>query len=237
MTKLINIYCDESCHLQNLEIKAENQFMLLGGISCDAASKEDVFTRIKEIKQSHGMGNYSELKWTKASKGKLAAYKDIIHYFFDNPDLSFRAVVINKTQLQHERFNHTHDNFYYKMYWLMLGWFIDNRNKYRVYLDTKDTQGMTKIEELRKILCASHGNGQSGVVERIQEVRSHEIALMQIVDVLIGAIAYANRFPDGGQSDAKNQLVDLIKRKTGLSLRTSTFLGTRKFNLFHWEGH
>ncbi len=237
MTKLINIYCDESCHIENVAIKPENRFMVLGGIACEEGSKKSIFDRIKEIKRVHGLSQRAEMKWTKVSLPKIQAYKDLISYFFDCESLSFRAVVIDKTKLNHEAFNHTHDLFYYKTYWQMLGWFIDNRYSYNVYLDIKDTRGISKIQELQRILCASHGNGQCRVVTRMQEVRSHEVALLQVVDVLIGAISYANRFPDGGASSAKNDLVAFIKEKTGLSLQHSTFLGARKFNIFHmWEG-
>ncbi|HRI76958.1 MAG TPA: DUF3800 domain-containing protein [Alphaproteobacteria bacterium] len=235
MSKLFNIYCDESCHLENVSITADNRYMVLGGILCEASQKEEIFDRLKDIKKEHDMTHASEMKWTKVSNGKLQAYKDIVNYFFDS-QLSFRAVIIDKAQLRHEDFNHTHDAFYYKMYWQMLEWFMEPSCAYNIYLDIKDTKGVAKVARLHEVLCNSTHDFDREIVLKMQEVRSHEIALMQVVDILIGAVSYASRYPEGGVSKAKNEIVSLIRHRTGLTLTSSTLLGASKFNLFHWEG-
>jgi hypothetical protein len=236
MNELINVYCDESCHLESSAITTDNRFMVLGGIACSNEVKTEIFSQIKTIKKEHGLQHFSEIKWTKVTLIKLEAYKALIDYFFNCQPLSFRAVVIDKERLQHDRFNHSHDQFYYKMYWQMLEWFIDPSNCYHIYLDIKDTQGYLKIKKLHDVLCNSHHDFNRKVVEKIQEVRSHENPLIQLVDLFIGAVSYANRYPDGGVSDAKQSIVDLVKTRSSLSLLRSTSLGARKFNLFHWEG-
>jgi hypothetical protein len=237
MSKIFNIYCDESCHLESSVLTSENRFMVLGGIGCSVDSKEEISERIKQIKKENDIGLYAEMKWTKISQKKLRAYKNLINYFFDCDSLFFRAIVINKEQLDHKKHNHTHDEFYYKMYWLMLAWFIEPSNQYHIYLDIKDTQGVNKTKKLQEVLCNSSYDFKREIIERIQEVRSHEIILMQIVDLLIGAISYANRYPKGGTSQAKNELVTLIRERSGVSLQRSTLLGARKFNIFCWDGH
>lgn len=236
MSQLFNIYCDESCHLQAPIITPSNRFMVLGGVACPDSSKDAVFRRIKELKKERGLTNLSEMKWTKTSKGKLEAYRDLLHYFFDCNDLSFRAVVIDKEQLRHDDFGQTHDQFYYKMYWQLLEWFIEPSHHYHIYLDIKDTQGVGKVNKLHEVLCNSRHDFDRAVVKRIQEVHSHEIALMQLTDILIGAISFANRYPDGGASPPKNELVNLLKSLSGMSLQRSTSLGARKFNILRWEG-
>ena len=231
MSNLFNIYCDESCHLESTPIMPENRFMVLGGLSCPAGSKLEIFKRIKNIKKEGNISATSEIKWTKVSKGKLDVYKDLINYFFDCSDLSFRGIVIDKEQLNHSSFNQNHDQFYYKMYWQMLEWFIDPNNKYRIYLDIKDTLGVLKLKKLEEFLCnGTHDLGHK-VVERTQEIRSHEVAVVQLTDLLIGAISYANRYPNGGVSEAKNEIVSLIRQRSGMSLKRSTSLGARKFNI------
>jgi len=176
------------------------------------------------------------MKWTKVTNAKLNAYEALIRYFFESDILSFRAIVIDKSQLKHNRFNHTYDQFYYKMYWQMLGWFVEPANRYHIYLDLKDTWGYIKVKKLHEVLCNSQHDFNRAVIERIQEVRSHEIALMQMVDIIIGAVSYSNRYPGGGNSPAKQQIVELIKRLSGFSLISTTSLGARKFNLLRWEG-
>lgn len=236
MSQLINIYADESCHLESKNITSENRFMVLGGISCPDDKKQLVFQELKKIKSDNGLRHFSEMKWVKISRAKISAYREVIRYFFESDALNFRAVIIDKQQLKHSSFNHTHDEFYYKMYWKMLEWFIDQRNYYHIYLDIKDTQGHLKVRQLHKVLCNSHHDFNRKVIENIQEVRSHEIVVMQIVDLLIGAISYANRYPQGGKSIAKQEVIELVKSLSKRPLVCSTSLSDGKFNLLHWEG-
>ena len=60
---------------------------------------------------------------------------------------------------------------------------------------------------------------------------------MQLVDILIGAIGYENRiFEDGFvKSQAKLEVIDLIKRRSNYSLTRSTLLREDKCNLFVWD--
>lgn len=231
-----NIYCDESCHIENEKITEDNQYMVIGATLIPAYDKNKIFDRIKRIKESNGIKNSTELKWTKVGKSKIDAYIDLINYFFDNNEFSFRCVVINKKILDHKRFNNDHDDFYYKMYWQTLGWFVDPPSKYNIYLDIKDTQGVTKTKKLDEVLESSHGNGNYKSIKKIQEIRSHEVAVCQLTDILIGAISYENRYKGEGKSPQKRRLVNLIKDSSKVSLQKSTFLGARKFNIFHWEG-
>jgi hypothetical protein len=236
MSQLYNIYCDESCHLEHRVINENNRYMVLGGVTCLDSSKADTFKRIKSIKAENGLSYLSEMKWTKVSRPKIAAYRDMIHYFFDNDALAFRCIVIDKQQLNHDAYAQDHDQFYYKMYWQMLEWFIEPKNHYHIYLDIKDTQGIEKVKKLQEVLRNSCHDYDRNVIRRIQEVRSHEIALMQMTDILIGAVSYANRFPNGGKSPIKQELVQLLKKRSDITLTRSTSLGARKFNVFCWEG-
>ena len=110
---MINIYCDESCHLENDKQKA----MVIGGISCPNSYRHIVYKDIQNIKLKHHLP-YIEIKWTKLSKSKIEFYKELIKYFFNNELLSFRTVVIpDKKQLNHSKYSQTHDEFYYKTYY------------------------------------------------------------------------------------------------------------------------
>jgi hypothetical protein len=236
MSQLFNIYCDESCHLESSKITPENRYMVLGGVSCPNNAKDEVFRRIKDIKKDNGLSHLSEMKWTKIANGKLDAYKDLINYFFDYKELSFRAIVIDKEQLNHDGFAQTHDQFYYKIYWQMLEWLIEPSSKYHIYLDIKDTQGVGKVKKLQEVLCNSKHDFDRDIIAKVQEVRSHEVAIMQLTDLLIGAISYANRYPEGGKSEAKETIIELIRKRSGVTLKSSTLLGAKQFNVFCWEG-
>ena len=54
-----NIYCDESCHLENDNHKS----MVIGAVWCSITDKEAIFERIKEIKKEHKLKSNFEIKW------------------------------------------------------------------------------------------------------------------------------------------------------------------------------
>ena len=72
-----------------------------------------------------------------------------------------------------------------------------------------------------------------GVIERIQSVRSHEVELMQLADLLIGAVAYANRGLAGNAG--KEALVARMRKRSGYALTRTTLLREDKTNLFVWH--
>ena len=232
MAVIHNIYCDESCHMEH----DHQRFMVLGGLAVPNNLKVEVFDRIKAIRKQYGITK-SEMKWTKVSNATIDAYAALVNYFFDKDDLYFRAVVIDKEQLNHNGFGQCHDEFYYKMYFYLLNWFIAPDKQCNIYLDIKDTQGSEKLKKLHEVLCNSNYDFSQNMVAKMQEIHSHEVVLMQITDILIGAIGYANRFPEySGKSEAKNKLAKLIAERSSSSLVRSTPQGARKFNIFCWEG-
>ena len=104
-------------------------------------------------------------------------------------------------------------------------------------IDIKDTHSHSKAEKLREV-CSNNIYDFSGkVVRRVQPIRSDEVQIMQIVDILIGAMAYQNRVfePDFKKSKTKLELIDMIKDKTGYKLTKTTLLKEEKFNIFMWD--
>ncbi len=98
MTQVFNIYCDESCHLEHDRQKV----MILGAIWCPLETARETAQAIRAIKEKHGLGRDFEIKWTKVSPGKLDFYIDLTDYFFAEPDLHFRALIVaDKNKLGH----------------------------------------------------------------------------------------------------------------------------------------
>lgn len=225
-----NIYCDESCHLENDRQKA----MVLGAVSCPSDKTQTAFKQIRSLKTLHKLNTAFEIKWTKVSPAKEKFYRDVIEYFFDEDFLSFRALIIpDKNILDHKKFNHDHDTWYYKMYFNMLKVMISPQDTYNIYVDIKDTRGKDKIVKLHEVLSNEHYDFDKNIIQKIQLVHSHEIELLQLADLLIGALSYVNR--DLDTSSAKTNLVHLLKRKTGYTLTKNTLYKEKKFNLFAWR--
>ena len=108
-----NIYCDESCHLEHDKEKV----MVIGGIKCPKSRRKIIINDIYTIKEEFNIPKMAEIKWNKVSNCNLEYFKKIVDLFLDTQDLQFRAVVVDKTKLNHEQFGQTHNEFYYKMYY------------------------------------------------------------------------------------------------------------------------
>ncbi|PIS30348.1 MAG: DUF3800 domain-containing protein [Candidatus Marinimicrobia bacterium CG08_land_8_20_14_0_20_45_22] len=225
-----SIYCDESCHLENDHINV----MVLGAVWCPAARKDEIFKEIRAIKEKHGLSKRFEIKWTKISDSKVDFYVELIDYFFLKNELHFRGLVIlNKSQLNHEKFDQDHDKWYYKMYFELLKGIINQRNKYRIYLDYKDTRGGQRIEKLHEVLCNDQYDFSRDIITRIQPVRSHEVEVLQLTDLLIGALSYYHRGLSTNQGKIK--VIQRIIEQSGFALSKSTLPSEGKFNLFIWR--
>lgn len=230
MNTTYNIYCDESCHLEH----DRQPVMVLGAVWCPMEKARGISVHIRELKKSHGLSTTFEIKWTKVSQGQQAFYLDLLDYFFNNDDLHFRALVVqDKSKLQHELYGQTHDSWYYKMYFDMLKVVFEPQACYRIYLDIKDTRSAAKINKLHDVLCNNIYDFQRQIIERVQTVRSHEVELLQLTDLLIGAVSYVNR---GLHTNAaKVAVVEQMREHSGYSLTKTTLLKESKVNLFMWE--
>lgn len=231
MKQIFNIYCDESCHLEHDGEKA----MVIGGVWCSLSKKDEIFRRLREIKEEHGLSKRFEIKWNKVSKGQLNFYMDVINYFFDNSDLHFRVLVVpDKQELNHKEYNQSHDTFYYKMYFNMLKTLFEPNYEYNIYIDIKDTRGQKKVERLHDVLCNNHYDFNRQMIKKVQQVRSEEIELIALADLLIGAVSYLHRGIN--TSEAKLKLIERIKARSGYNLTASTLYREDKFNIFVWRG-
>ena len=153
--------------------------------------------------------------------------------FFDNAFLNFRAVVaLNKSKLDYDRFRLSHDDWYQRIYYLTLREMMTIGDVYYVYADIKDTKGSQKIEQLKNVLNNVVGYFYDETVKNIQLVRSDQIQLLQLTDLLIGAVCYANRGLTG--NSAKVKLINHIEEKCGRSLNKTTPKVESKMNIFRW---
>jgi hypothetical protein len=230
MSQIFNIYCDESCHLEHDHQKV----MVLGAVWCPLDKVREISVRLREIKAKHGMKPGFESKWTKVSPAKQAMYLDLVDYFFDDDDLHFRALVVpDKAKLRHDDFGQDHDTWYYKMFFDLLKVLFGPKSRYRIYLDIKDTRSAAKVANLHDVLCNNLYDFEREIIERVQTVHSCEVEVLQLADLLIGAVAYVNRGLSGNAG--KEALVARIRERSGYALTQTTLLREEKANLFVWH--
>jgi hypothetical protein len=223
-----DVFCDESRHIENDNF----QYMVLGGIWCEYEHRKEISSMIENMRVAAKFAG--ELKWTKVNKKKLSLFKNIIRLFFTNDKLSFRCIVINKRDLKHELYNteEGHEEFYYKMYYYMINKKISPPNKYRIFLDYKGKDNAKKISELQKIIGHTYYDFSNQIITLMQSVHSSQHPLLQLVDILIGAIGY--EWNDLNNSPAKIELCEFIRKISGRgTLKITTPYTENKFEIFN----
>jgi hypothetical protein len=225
-----NIYCDESCHLENDHQRA----MVIGALICPAVKIRSVSESIRQRKRSYGLADSFEAKWTKVSPAKVNFYLSLVDLFFDDADLRFRAIVVpDKSVLNHDAFDQDHDTFYYKMYFNMLKVIFDPESIYNIYIDMKDTRSAGKERRLLEYLGNQQHDYDRQRIQKLQSVRSNQVEQIQLTDLLIGATSYANRGLNG--SSAKTAVVERLRERAGYLLTANTPLSAQKVNILCWK--
>lgn len=223
----INVYSDESRHLKN-----QSQNLVIGGIWCESATTRSLTDKVALIKRQFDIAPRREIKWTKVSPAKLDYYKALIDMFFAEDGVYFRAIVVPTGNLQHELFNQTEDEFYYKMQYAMITNIIRKRvGDFKIFLDYKDTWSNFRSQKLASFLGNKIDFHDRSFTA--QPIRSSESTPMQLADLLIGAVAYAAN--ETRPKGPKAELVQKIESLSGQKLNQQSPFGVDKFNIFIWH--
>lgn len=224
-----NVYCDESCHL----VSNDSQYMLIGAVYCPKNKVKKVNEYIEHLKENYNISNKIELKWNKIDKKTEKLYLDIINYFFNNDDLKFRVIVINKTKLDHEKYNQTENEFYHKAYYEMLKYIIIPGNSYNIYPDIKDTNSYYYHQVMLDYLRIKMQDTNKKTIRKVQPIRSYEAPILQINDILIGALSYHYR--NLTKNSVKLNIVSEIRKLYQNDLNETSYCSNTKFNIFIWR--
>lgn len=218
MSKTYNIYCDESTHLQNDNMP----YMLISYVSCAYPQIKHHKQYLKLLRKKHSF--FGEIKWSKVSKSNIEFYIDLIDYFFAT-DLIFRSIIVDKSQIDESREGFTYNDFYFRMYYQLLYHKMNPDYSYNIYLDIKDTNSQNKLARLSEML------DNKNTVRNMQFIKSYESYLMQIADLIMGAINYHIRGLN--KVTSKNRIIEKIQSHSKIDLMKSTTKKEEKFNLFY----
>ncbi len=223
------IYCDESCHewtpLEN------HKYMSIGGLKVSHNKKTELTSKLKVLKHSCGLN--SELKWSKVSTKRIQDYKKAIDFFFEYPEMSFRAIIVDQSRVQLKKFHHDDSELaFYKFYYEMLEKWLQTGNEYLILLDYKNNRGADRYMKLKE--CLENKLRGRAHIRDLTVINSKETPLAQLCDVMVGAVAAANNGTK--KSSAKEDLADYIKTRAGLAnLCRSTAPAAEKFNIFKMD--
>jgi len=227
-----HLYCDESRHLP---YDRESCF-LFGLLSCPAEKVKAAHAELSDLWKAHSLPPHFESKWTKVSPGKLDFYMALVDWFFNAEGVSFRTLILpDKQRLYAALPDESRDYLYYRLYYQLLRGAIEPENRYRVFMDLKDTRGREKRKQLEQLLHQDADDDDGKIVENLQHVRSHHVRLLQVCDLLLGATGFARREQQAKESTAKRALVSAIEEKLGQSLTMDTPPGTERINLLTWH--
>ena len=217
------VYCDESRQdLFRSRAPGEN-YVLIGGIWIKAEARQAHKQAIRELRERHNLPG--EFKWNRVSPSRLNFYTDLVRLFFER-EMRFRVIVLRADELDATKFHQSDEELmFYKFYYQLLHhWVLDN-NGYRFFLDTKTNRVHGRIETLRD--CLANANITSTV--DVQVLPSHELDLIQLAVVLIGAVGY--KLHGTSTSEAKLAVVAEIERRLRRQIGP-TLKSEEKFNVF-----
>lgn len=190
MKSTIHIFADESRHVND-------RFMVLGGISCNLMTISLITKKVQDLRDKYNF--FSEFKWTNISDKYLNLYKELLLIFFNDSNVIFKALIIDRQKLNHKQFNQNNKEVgFYKFYYqLILNMFVkdnlESNTKYIIHLDKRKTS--YKLEDLKFYLNMGFSSKfKTNIIEypfrSVEVLDSKKSEILQINDLLIGAIGY-----------------------------------------------
>ncbi len=230
MSKVYNIYCDES-RVEN----RDSRHMVIGALFLPRKNKNKISNDLKRLLREYKFRH--ELKWVKVGRGKIDMYKRLVDYFVLNSNLHFRCIVVDKTKVDLKKYHNNDEEIaFFKFYYFMLRAKLLSGNRYYIFLDKKPTREKRRAVALQAFL-RSHIllHREDCHIRHLQAYDSADNPLIQLVDFLTGMVSYCCNEGLDKQS-AKAEIVKYAQYKLNrASLCDSTSLSEEKFNIFVWN--
>ncbi len=192
-TPVYNIICDESRQTQD-------RYMVIGGIIINSLNRKSFEDTMQKYRKETNM--WSELKWAKVSNQKFDEYLKFVEYFhsMNNTNLlHFHCIIIDNHKINHKKFSKGDKEIgFYKFYYQLLlhcfaSNYCNNKTKSRLILQLDRRGTKYSLSELKTIL--NNGVKKDYGIDyspfrSIEPVDSKKSEIMQINDIIIGAIGF-----------------------------------------------
>lgn len=239
MGRLFHIYCDESC------TEPSHQYMVFGGIMIPREKAEELSISVKKWRTRANMT--AELKWKKVTSNKYQHYREYVDGVLNRvkkQEMAFRSVVLRHSDMDCRRFHGGNQElqFYKFMFQFLYNSFVRflyEGDKVVIFVDERTTD--YSLDDLKRVLnrrACRHKGWTDGPFRSVQPVVSHDSELMQMNDVLMGAVAHQNNRGEDvpGRRQSKVDLAQHIAKAAGLSnLRVQTPVSMSHFGIWQFK--
>ncbi|KKM12709.1 hypothetical protein SY88_02250 [Clostridiales bacterium PH28_bin88] len=246
------IYCDESRITQY-------KYRVLGGIWIKADQGWNFVNDFHHICREAVGVLPAHMKWgnvpTKPTSKYMPFYTELIDLYFSynqRGHMFFCAIVVDPAyDIDHKIINHGDpEEGFYKLYFQLIFRKLDWKEKYHIRLAYRDVakkinpvQEFARLTDLKNalnhwVIRESGYTLPTGPVASIQSRPAKERRLIQLADILMGAVGYhwheMQMKPEA--SEGKTFLANYIASKLGRkSLAFTTYPSDRLFNIFYFR--
>jgi len=222
------VYCDETLPDLFTSRRPPGRYLTIGSLWLPARMRGKAKDRIDALRGRHGV--WGEMKWTKISPSKQVFYEELIDVFMScGMDMRFRCIAVDRENADLSLHENDGELGFYKFYYQLLHHWILDFNEYRIFCDLKTNRDRRRLHDLKHSL---HRSNLSATTAEIQSLPSHEVVLLQLCDVLLGAAgSRLNRTL--GNGTAKEAVVKKLEAR--LNIRDGigpTPRTEEKFNVF-----
>jgi predicted MPP superfamily phosphohydrolase len=207
-----------------------NRYFCLGMIKCMQPFYLD--SRIRDIREKHHF--YDEIKWNAISKSKLNVLAQVVEAIFETKGIYFSSIVINKDNIDFaQAFNNNPYMAYERFTEILIKQSIEDNEILTVIADFVTTPKNIQFEiDVKHYLNEEMNRLAIGGIHRVD---SKGVNLIQVTDLLIGAITYCYKLDLKLVKGDKNKVkvLNMILKK----LNRTDFRGgmnARKFKVFEY---
>ena len=228
--RTFSVFCDESWRMTG----SGNWFVAIGATVCDTSCVRSYAESARRLKARHGFRAGFKTGWTKISPAKAVFYRDTINMFLHCDNLRFVGLIGESGKNPEEDGRVPRHRSREELDRRLLGAVLRGLHRYRVYTGVTDTRGGARLRRLRETVDALPPGDGRPCVERIQQIRAGESELLQLTDLLTGALAWANRGRSGNAGKAA--IVARLQERFGQEAPGDSFAPRDpKFHVSTWR--
>lgn len=220
------VYCDEANPDVLTSANPRARYLMIGSLWLPDGLRDEIKSRVSALRERNQA--WGEIKWSKVSPNRCNFYVELIDLFFAYGDsLRFRCIAVDRAQLNQALHDNDSELGFYKFYYQLLHHWILDFNEYRIFCDIKSNRDPKRLPVLSQ--CLAYANLTSSI-QSIQSLPSHEVVLIQLCDLLLGA-ASSRINKTLNEGSAKAAVVQRLESALGRQL-VPTHKGEEKFNIF-----